>query len=1141
MQKKSTADDLRAKIYEQPEFRHKRLKRANRLYTIMKLTFIQLTVMMIFSGVSIAFTNHAQEILDRRVSLEIKGTSLTHALAIIEQAAGVKFVYSPAKIDLSEVVSIAVTDTKLGSLLGNLLTPRSIRFVVQGGGNYIVLVENGDHGLLPPVHGSQPGFEYLQRSISGKVSDSEGNPLPGVSIIVKGTTNGTTTNIDGGFSLTVADENDVVLVFSFIGYTTQEIAVAGRLAINVVLVPSLQTLDEIVVVGYATQKKINLTGAVQQLEGDELASQASIQTSAALMGKVAGVQVIQNSGQPGRNQGTIRIRGTGTLGNSNPLVLIDGIPGDLNNVPSGDIASLTVLKDAAAASVYGSRAANGVVLVTTKRGMTDQIEVSYSGFVGTASPTTQPEFVDGATFMQLQNLGAQNVGMAPLWSNNFIAGWEDNHLSDPDNYPSTDWVKEAFTEPGIQQRHALTVSGGTKNVRMLGSVSYDEENSKIPNYGFDRYSIRLNTDINATEKLDFKFDVNLIKTKEMSPSQGIGRILTDIYRVPAVYVSRYSHGGWGPAFNLHNPIAYIHDGGSTKLETLIARARMAIGYRFAEGLSADLTYSPDVQAANGKTMVKQYDISNSDGEVLQQIPGINSLTQDNATSFSQNLNAVIRFEKSISEHSFHVLAGYEYVTFNNSQFDAFRDQFQLQDFEQINAGSVANQRNNGTESEWALRSFFGRLNYSFDTRYLLEGNLRYDGSSRFNRENRWGVFPSFSAGWVISEEAFLEGVEFLETLKIRASWGLLGNQQIGTYPFVSTIDLGQGFVFGGGAVGGAAQLGLANPNITWEKTETSNVGVDVSLFGDQLNFSLDVFSRKTSDILLQLPVPLIMGLTAPFQNAGEVKNTGWEINMGYRGSLGESFTYGIGFNISDVKNTVTNLRGAGPFIDGNTIITEGAPISVIFGYESDGLFNSQEEIDAHAEQTGQIAPGDIRYVDQNNDGTINADDRVIIGDPFPSLTYGINLFAEYKGFDLSLLLQGIGRRDVYLSGYEAWPLYNGSNIRKWQAEDYWTPENPDASMPRFTPGSTHSNFTASDFWVFDASYLRLRNIQLGYKFLSGMGDKLPVKNFRVFVMGENLVTLFDKMPQGVDPNVPNGGSYFPINRLFTLGMNVTLR
>lgn len=971
--------------------------------------------------------------------------------------------------------------------------------------------------------------------VSGTVNDEVGSPLPGANVVIKGTSSGTTTDANGKYQIECTA--DAILVVTFVGYLPQEQTVRDRSSIDFQLQPDIKSLADVVVVGYGVQQKREVTGAVKQIDGSEIASQASVQTSGALMGKIAGVQVVQNSGQPGQNQGTIYIRGIGTLGNSNPLVLIDGIPGDINSVSAPDIESISVLKDAAAAAVYGSRAANGVILITTKRGEKKGVNVTYSGFTGWQKPTNQPEFVDGATFMELQNLGATNLGMAPVWTPDYIQQWKTNHASDPDNYPSTNWVDEAFSETGYQQRHSIGISGKSDHAGYLASIIYDGEDSSIPNYGFDRYSIRLNTDLVVSEKIDLNFDVNLVRSEQKNPSQDISRIITDVYRLPSVYVSKYSHGGWGPAFNLNNPIAYIHDGGIATMTSTIARTRLGVNYRPLEGLEIRAVYAPNYKVDHAKTPVKQYKITDIDGEVTQLMPGINSLTQSSSEDFTHNFNATARYQRNFSSHSLSVLGGFEYITYKNTFFSAFRDQFQLQDFEELNAGSVANQQNSGTASEWALQSMFGRMNYDFKGKYMLEANLRYDGSSRFVEEERWGLFPSFSAGWLISEEQFMEATSFVSSLKLRGSWGTLGNQQIGTYPFTTVIDLNQSFVFGGTPVTGAAQLALSNPRITWEQTRSTNVGLDVALLNDQLNFSVDWFKRETSDILLQPPVPLILGLAAPYQNSGKVTNEGWELAVDYRSTVNEDFKYQVSLNASHVRNEVIDLKGAGPFITGSSITEEGYAIGSIYGYRSNGFFSSQEDIDSHAVQAGQIAPGDIRYVDQNNDDVINADDRVVIGNPFPAFNYGMNLYGQYKRFDIRVFLQGVGGRDVFLSEYAAWPLYNGTNIRTWQAESYWTAENPDATMPRFTPGTTHSNFATSDFWVYDASYLRVRNLQVGYT-LTYDAEKSMVNQMRVYLIAENLATFFTKMPEGIDPNVPNGSTYFPINKLVGLGLNV---
>ncbi len=1096
---------------------------AYRLLRIMKLA-IFLAVACVFQVIA--------EGKAQKITLSVKEETLREVMKEIQRQQGYLFFFRGDHI-ASKRVSATIDRADLPDAMDLILANHGLAWSLKG--KTIIIRPGTAPDKLPFPLARQ---DAQQRVIVGKVTDELGTPLDGVTVVVKGSSTVVMTDDSGSYQLTVG-ANATTLVFTSVGFETQERAINDQRTLNVVLRTTVSDLDEVVVVGYGTQLKSTITGSVKQLDGSQLASQASVSTSAALMGKIPGVQVVQNSGQPGQNSGTIRIRGIGTLGNSNPLVLIDGIPGSIDNIPSVDVENVTILKDAASSAVYGSRAANGVILVTTKKGVTGKPQVRYQTFFGLQSPTNQPEFVDGEQFMRLQNLGATNLGATPIWSDDYLNQWRESHVTDPDNYPSTDWVKEAFSEAGLQQRHALSVSGGNDMVTYLSSIAYDNEQSNIPNYNFKRYSFRLNSGIQVSDKLGFDFDVNVVRRDQTSPSQGIDRIITDIYRLPAVYVSRFGHGGWGPAFNLHNPIAYIHDGGLATGATTDSRIRLAATIKPTEGLSVNFVYSPVQNTVVDKRMVKHYEINDSRGAVEQVMPEINGLTNTYGSVFNHNANVVANYRRQVAEHQVSAMAGYEFVSSKNTGFSASRNNFEIQDYEELDAGSVANQLNSGKASEWALQSVFGRLNYGFAGRYLLEGNLRYDGSSRFERNHKWSLFPSFSAGWVISEEGFLRQSDWLDYMKIRGSWGILGNQEIGNYPFLSTMNLNQSYIFGGSPVSGAAQLELANPIITWERNENTNIGFDLALWNNRFNITYDYFVRNTSDILLRLPVPLILGLTAPYQNAGEVRNSGSEFEVSYQQTLSSGFHFSTSFNISHVKNRVTNLRGAGPFIAGATIIAEGYAMESIFGYQSLGLYQNETDISDHAQQVGLIAPGDIKYRDINPDGVINADDRTVIGNSFPALNYGFNLSVRYKGVDLSTFLQGVGNRDVYLSGYAAWPLYNGTNIRTWQAESFWTPERPDASMPRLTAGTSHSNFQASDFWVFNASYLRLRNFQLGYTLSEDRLQALRINSIRLFVMGENLFT-FSKMPQGVDPNVPNGDTYFPISKLLSFGFHINL-
>jgi TonB-linked SusC/RagA family outer membrane protein len=1002
---------------------------------------------------------------------------------------------------------------------------------------------NGSFNLqiIRPYSSNLVAFGQQQvRQITGKVTIAEdGEPLPGVNVIEKGTTNGTVSSTDGEYLITV--NPGATLIFSSVGYLSTEQEIGNRTVIDIAMATDIKQLQELVVVGYGTQRKEAISGSVGTVQGDLLAEQPSIQTSAALMGLVPGVQVTQLSGQPGANKGTIRIRGIGTLGDSNPLVLIDGISGSIDDVPSSDIESISILKDASAAAIYGSRGANGVILVTTKRGKEEPMRINYFNNIGFQRPTNQPGFVDGGTFMRMENLGADNLGVARRWSDEFIQQWEANHRTDPDNYPNTNWINEVFTEQAVQQMHNLSISGGGTNYRFRGSMQYDDETAQIPNFRFQRYNMRLNTDVNVTNKLSLTFDVNAIRNNHREPSAGLELITRQTYRLSPLLMARFSDGSIAPGMaGDRNPVAEVENGGLATVENNIFRGR--IGWKFVpvDGLQFNLIYSPATTMSWNKNMRKQWKVMDPrTGQITSTFPAKNSLEEALNRNNQHTAIFTVDFNQNIADHRFNVLGGSEYIDYGSNYFGASRDNFTLQEFEQLNAGSSANQQNFGSATQWRLLSFFGRLDYNYKNKYLLLSNLRYDGSSRFTADKRWGFFPSFSMAWRLSEEPFMNAAGFINDFKIRGSWGVIGNQSIGDFPFAAVVNLGHNFIFGDQVADGAAQTNLANRNITWEETTTTNLGLDMYLFNDRIDIKFDWFNRRTSDILLQLPMPFIIGMNPPYQNAGVVENKGWEIEAGFNNKLGSDVIYSISFNVSNVKNKVVDLYGAGPFISGNTIIKEGHPINSIYGLVSDGLFKSTEEIDNHARQSGKIAPGDIKYRDLSGDGIISPADRDIIGNPFPSFNYGFNISAGFRNFHLSALFQGVGSRDVLLRGETVWAFENGGRIQPWQVESYWRPESPDNTYPRLTTTTSHSNFQASDFWVYDASYLRLRNLQLSFDLPEKWIGSI-VRHARLYVAGQNLFTLFNKMPPGVDPNVPNNtvGNYFPINKLYSSGINI---
>lgn len=988
-------------------------------------------------------------------------------------------------------------------------------------------------------------------TVSGTVFDENEAPLPGVSILVKNSTTGTVSDLDGKYQINVPS-NSSILVYSFLGYFKQEITVGTQTSIDVSLQADMSDLSEVVVVGYGDQRRINLTGSVETISGAAIARQPVFQASQALVGMTPGLTAIQSSSRPGSDNATLRVRGTGSLGASNdPLVLIDGIQGDINNIDPADIESISVLKDAAASSIYGSRGSNGVILVTTKRGKQGAMSVSYNTYAGWQEPQTLPTYLGAIDFLRATNTDEAT-----------IANYQQNMATNPDLYPDTDWMNLLFSENGFQQYHNLSVNGGTENIQLMGSISYTDQGANVVNYNFKRYNGRFNSDIKINEKFNVAFDLNFSQELTTEPNSGLDRIFLDAYRIDPTQVAVHSDGSWGDGWSGQNPIAHANDGGLNRIQNNYFRGLARVNYSPVKDLNVSLTYSPEYRDLFDRNFNKMYTtILDWDSRSTRNVPDRNSLSNTNTRIFENNLIGLITYTKAVKDHQFTILGGYEMIQTNWTQFGASRTDFIIDRFEHLNAGAETNMRNSGSATHSSLESYFTRFNYSYQDKYLFEANVRRDASSRFAPENRVSVFPSFSAGWRLTEEAFFSPLDFFTEFKLRASWGRLGNQQIGSqnirnigndFPYTSNILLGaSNFIFGNDVATGAAQNVLANRGIRWESTETANIALDAGLVNNKLTFTVEYYVRTTNDILLALPVPRVVGLSAPLQNAGSVENRGIDFNLNWRDAIGE-FNYSANFNFSDVKNRVMDLGGLGQIISGNAITTVGSPINSIFGYQSMGYFQNQEEINNAPNQFGALIPGNIRFVDQLTvdsngdgildaaDGVINPDDRVILGDPFPRYSYALNLNADYKGFDFSILFQGVGKRDLLLQGDAIMPLWNAGKIQEWHVRDSWTPENPNARIPVLAPTSSGSNDARStDVWVFDASYLAIRNLSLGYNFPT-FKDKLKARNLRVYTSIQNLAN-FNGLPPGTNPLTPNGssGAFFPIARAYTFGASIT--
>lgn len=821
----------------------------------MKFSFIILLVIC-QQIPAIAFSQH------KKISLKLTDVKLTKAFDIIEKKSGYRFLYNSEAVPINIPVNIQVQDSSLAYVLDKVITGNGLIYKII---NDKVIAVTSNTEKMQPI------------KIQGKVTDSAGKPLAGVTIKIKNTANGTTTDISGSFSLQVPD--DGTLVFSYVGYKDKEVAVDNaKTALTVVLNESAAELNQVVVVGYGKQKKADLTGAVSTVSGDDLSTRPVGQTSAALEGTMPGVTVTQTNGRPGADGATIRIRGIGTLdlnntGKNNPLVLIDGVEGSMDNIDPNLIASVTALKDAASSSIYGSRAANGVILVTTKRGKGGHLSVNYNNYFGWQKASGIPKIADALNYILLLNEAYVNAGRSPLYSDDVIAAYRKQGSGSSDSFPNTDWSKEVLIGSGFQQNHFITVSAGNDKIHNITSVGYFDQKGLVKNSEFKRFTLRSNTDIIFSKKFNAQFDIQFINP--ITIGSGAGTLFHWMNNIPPTLPWKNENGTWGVGWRGLNPVAVQYDAGTNKNTAPNGSINASINYKPVNWLTLAVTVAPKMIQTYYNAFSKTVKTYYPDSSLAYLAPNVSSLNVSSAREFYNNTRGTATFDKMFGEHSVKLMGGVEQNSYHYDNLTAYRDGYVLPQYAILSAGSANNLNNSGTASEWALLSYFGRLNYNYKEKYLLEVNGRYDGSSSFAPGNKWGFFPSASAGWRISEEAFMKPLKnTINDLKLRASWGKLGNQNIGTYPAVTSVDLGS-YTFGGTIVNMAALNNLSNPNITWESTEISDIGLDISLFS-HLSITADYYVKKTNDILLQLNIPLTIGLNAPYQNAGKVNNKGWE-------------------------------------------------------------------------------------------------------------------------------------------------------------------------------------------------------------------------------------------------------------------------
>lgn len=987
----------------------------------------------------------------------------------------------------------------------------------------------------------------------GLVKDATGESVIGASVVVKGTTNGTITDFDGNFSLDGIKKGDVIVI-SYVGYQTQEIKWNGS-PLNVILKEDSKTLSEVVVVGYGTQKKANLSGSVAMVDSKELENRPIQNVSSGLQGLMPGVAITGTNGAPGQDAGKIRVRGIGTLNEAGPYILVDGIEtGTLSAVDPNDIESISVLKDAASAAIYGSKAANGVVLITTKRGKTGQTKISYSGYLSFQNATNMIERMGSYEYASLLNQALEAEGMSKRFNDTELQKFKDGN--DP-LYPDTDWYDLAY-KTGVQHRHNVNINGGSENVKYMASLGYLNQTGILPNAGREQFNARTNLDMKINKRLSARMNLSFIKNDYSDASSAYyggssDQIIRQLNLIAPWIVARYDDGTWGTISD-GSPIAWLDSGMKVNRDNYNFSGMAAVDYEIFDGLKLTLqgAYVNNLQNYNYfQKYIKYNENKESDPSQLDE-----RFYKWDRT----NYDALLNYNKNFGKHNIKGLLGWHTEKYNYKYQKAVRKKFPNNELTDMNAGDASTQSNEGYTAELAMISWFARINYDFAGKYLLEANIRADASSRFAEGHRWGYFPSFSGAWRISEEAFMESAKdsWLSGLKIRASWGQLGNQDALSgsnndyYPALNTYNLDSKYAFGGSLNSGYYQRKYRLETISWEKASTWGVGVDFTLF-NKLNGSLDYYNRKTTGIIMDVTVPKEFALDAYKDNVGSMRNSGIEINLSYNTKIGQ-VDFGIAGNFSYNKNEILDLGGGDPnkYLDATNGYSQrnkvGEAMNSYYIYRADGFFNSQEEADAYTAKYGNpfgktFKAGDLRYVDTNKDGKLTADDREYCGSSDPKIIYGFNINAGWKGIDLSLMFNGAAGVKRLFDGYEVYGNFSGDAAHPatiWR--DAWTPDNHDASMPRIfydTNSASSSRSIQSDFWLQDTSYLRLKNLQLGYTLPKGWLNSVGVENIRIYYSVENLLT-FDKMKINIDPESTSQRlSSYPLLRTHAFGVNVT--
>ncbi|MCL3780941.1 SusC/RagA family TonB-linked outer membrane protein [Prolixibacteraceae bacterium JC049] len=1118
-----------------------------KLFSIMKITVFLLLISMLH----VSAKSFSQSVM----TVEYQKVSIDKVFADLEKNSDYSFVYRKSDLDMNKLVSYKAKKEDIFQILTDVLEDQNLAFRVD---NRIVII-------LPKNNSKRAFVGSQQKTIAGKVTDINGDPLPGVSIVIKGTTKGVTTDIDGAFAFKSVPAN-ATLIFSYIGMKKQEVPIDGQSVLNIVMEDDAVGLEEVVAIGYGTKTKATLSGSVTEVKGEVLEAKPITNVASGLQGVTPGLVVTRGDGQPGQEGSGLQLRGLSTWhkGGSSPLVLIDGLEGNLNDLHPNDIQNLIVLKDAAA-SIYGARASNGVILVTTKTGKKGNLKVRINSYAAVTTPTTLVEQTTVEQMMEMRNEMDRNDGKPVFYTQEYFdAVGTDKvmpHVFGGDfvqTMKGTDWNDLVFGD-GFQQSHNVTISGGADKSNFLLSLGYFQQDGivKAAHDSYEKYNMRLNYNYVISDKLKLETKTSIIRSIS-DEMHHLYRSLGSVLSGWSAFPNRTADGKKYATF-FDNPVQMLNEKGNIKKYNNTVNTNFQLTWKVLPELNWVTRVGLEYKTGDSKEIVKKvalwkYQDSNvSTGYTWGTNP--NSLTLGFSKSMYRNATSYFDFNKKLGDHNISAMAGVSHEDFDADNFSAWRRNFGSEKVWALGLGDTEQQFNNQGGYHWAIESLFSRLGYIYKNRYIVEANMRYDGSSRFHEDERWGFFKGFLGTWRASEEDFIKNLGIFDNLKVKLSWGETGNQSgIGLYDYISQIKVGGSYPFGSGTKATSAwQDGMVSQSRTWETVQTQNIGVEATVLDSRLSFSYDYFVKKNKDMLIPVTYPSVLGATPPQSNSGTLKTWGWEAQVDWKDKIGD-FKYYVSAYLSDNENELENLGGADAYSEGLVRAREGYPLNSYFGYVWDGIIQNEAEL-AEYKKIQNVAPdikvGDARYKDVDGNGKMDAfgdkskgetGDLVYMGNANPRYSFGLRAGAEYKGLDFAMTWQGVGKRTTFRSGSEVIIPF-GQPWRqplRWHYGKTWTPERPNARYPRITSDNVrYWNYRTSANTRVNARYVRLKNITLGYTLPKALTDKVNIGKLRVYVSGQDIWQTYPQKGTGYDPESGSSYNYYPFSATYSFGIDLT--